>query len=537
METDAEDLKIPAGHDLESHAAKTKTCTEPGNNAYWSCSGCGKYFSDAEGNTEIEENSWVIPASHDTLSHHAVKAKTCTTAGNSAYWECGACHKYFSDANAENEIDENSWIIPASHETLSHHAAKEANCTESGNSAYWSCGACGRYFSDADGEHEIEAGSWVIPASHGTLTPHAAVAKTCTTAGNSAYWSCSVCGKFFNDKDGKHEIDEDSWIIPAGHDLESHAAKAKTCTAAGNSAYWSCGACDKYFNDAEGQNEIDEDSWIIPAGHTLTGHPAVAKAKCTDTGSSAYWSCSVCKKYFSDAEGNTEVARDSWIIPASEHQWDGGVEDPMHTDTENGVKTYTCTVCGETKTEMVPSNNLRTAKDNAIAELNRINTGDYSGAEKTKVEAAIAEAKEKILRAETPTAVEAAMSAARSTIGAQKTNAQKAAAAAAPKTKPEKVDLKAIKGLKVKGAKKKLTVKWKKATKKELKTFQGYEIQYTLDGTFKDYPAKKVSKKKASATLKKLLKKKKYKVRIRRYRDDGSVLHVSKWKQKKAKTK
>ena len=37
--------------------------------------------------------------------------------------------------------------------------------------------------------------------------------------------------------------------------------------------------------------------------------------------------------------------------------------------------------------------------------------------------------------------------------------------------------------------------------------------------------------------MKKLIKKKKYTVRIRRIRDDGSVLHVSPWKQKKAKTK
>ena len=119
----------------------------------------------------------------------------------------------------------------------------------------------------------------------------------------------------------------------------------------------------------------------------------------------------------------------------------------------------------------------------------------------------------------------------------QTADKKKAEEAAKPKTKPEVVDLKAVKGLKVKGAKKKLTVKWKKAKKKELNTFQGYEIQYTLDGTFKDYPAKKVGKKKASATLKKLLKKKKYKVRIRRYRDDGKVLHVSPWKMKKGKTK
>ena len=99
--------------------------------------------------------------------------------------------------------------------------------------------------------------------------------------------------------------------------------------------------------------------------------------------------------------------------------------------------------------------------------------------------------------------------------------------------KPKKVTLKSVAA----NGKSAITVKWKKAKKKELNTFQGYEIQYTLDGTFKDYPAKKVGKKKASATLKKLLKKKKYKVRIRRYRDDGKVLHVSPWKMKKGKTK
>ena len=115
--------------------------------------------------------------------------------------------------------------------------------------------------------------------------------------------------------------------------------------------------------------------------------------------------------------------------------------------------------------------------------------------------------------------------------------AKKAAEAAKPATKPEVVDLKAVKSLKLKAAKGKITVKWKKATKKELKTFQSYEIQYTLDGTFKDYQPKTVGKKKATVTLKKLLKKKKYTVRIRRVRDDGSVLHVSPWKQKKAKTK
>ena len=38
------------------------TCEAAGNSAYWTCSGCGKYFSDEAGATEIAANSWVISA-------------------------------------------------------------------------------------------------------------------------------------------------------------------------------------------------------------------------------------------------------------------------------------------------------------------------------------------------------------------------------------------------------------------------------------------------------------------------------------------
>ncbi|MBQ6163275.1 MAG: fibronectin type III domain-containing protein [Clostridia bacterium] len=38
----------------------------------------------------------------------------------------------------------------------------------------------------------------------------------------------------------------------------------------------------------------------------------------------------------------------------TEHTWDGGVVTTAATTTATGVKTYTCTVCGETKTEAIP---------------------------------------------------------------------------------------------------------------------------------------------------------------------------------------
>lgn len=53
-------------HVLTLIPAEKATCTEAGNNAYYKCEGCGKFFSDEAAEHEIEENSWVIPAKqHD----------------------------------------------------------------------------------------------------------------------------------------------------------------------------------------------------------------------------------------------------------------------------------------------------------------------------------------------------------------------------------------------------------------------------------------------------------------------------------------
>ena len=50
------------------------------------------------------------------------------------------------------------------------------------------------------------------------LTEHAAVDATCEEAGNTAYYECETCGKFFSDAEGKNAIAKDSWIVKAlGH--------------------------------------------------------------------------------------------------------------------------------------------------------------------------------------------------------------------------------------------------------------------------------------------------------------------------------
>ena len=57
------------------------------------------------------------------------------------------------------------------------------------------------------------------------------------------------------------------------NDLVLIDATAATCESSGNSIYYVCSVCDKCFDDAEGKNEIGENSWVIPAIGHLYGSP------------------------------------------------------------------------------------------------------------------------------------------------------------------------------------------------------------------------------------------------------------------------
>ena len=49
-------------HDLKHVSASAATGSTNGNTEYWYCEGCGKYYADAEAKTEITQASTVIPA-------------------------------------------------------------------------------------------------------------------------------------------------------------------------------------------------------------------------------------------------------------------------------------------------------------------------------------------------------------------------------------------------------------------------------------------------------------------------------------------
>ena len=58
-------------HPLKKTEAKETSCEAPGNTEYWTCEVCGRFFGDEEAKQEIKENSWVIPQEE----HHIVQVK------------------------------------------------------------------------------------------------------------------------------------------------------------------------------------------------------------------------------------------------------------------------------------------------------------------------------------------------------------------------------------------------------------------------------------------------------------------------------
>ena len=116
-ETEKKTLEIdPNNHTKEHITEVAATCTEAGNNEYWHCEVCDKYFKNEECTQETSKEAETIKALGHTKEHITEVAATCTEAGNNEYWHCKACDKYFADAACENEITKDDVIIPAGHD-------------------------------------------------------------------------------------------------------------------------------------------------------------------------------------------------------------------------------------------------------------------------------------------------------------------------------------------------------------------------------------------------------------------------------------
>ncbi len=184
---------------------------------------------------------------------------------------------------------------------------------------------------------------------------------TCTEQG-TAFYKCSACGATRTEK-----------IAALGHDLSRcDLVPAATCTQPGR-AVGTCARCDV---------KIDE---VIPAkGHDYSYAETSVAPTCTEPGHYK-GTCPTCGKDYDDVvpalghdwgEWVTSIEptvstvgyryhvcnrdgcgyREGEDIPKLHtHTWDAGVVTQKPTAAEPGVRTYTCTVCGQTRTEAIPA--------------------------------------------------------------------------------------------------------------------------------------------------------------------------------------
>ena len=108
-----EPASVQAGHthNLTPVSENPATCTTAGNIAYYTCDGCGKWFKDAAGTTEITDHSSVVIAANHKLT--LVKAEEATAAkeGNIEYYHCENCGKDYYDEAGSEEIATKEAIV------------------------------------------------------------------------------------------------------------------------------------------------------------------------------------------------------------------------------------------------------------------------------------------------------------------------------------------------------------------------------------------------------------------------------------------
>ena len=199
----------------------------------------------------------------------------------------------------------------------------EPTCTEQGYTTH-TCSVCGDTYVD----------SYVGALGHSFGAWTQSKAPSCTEKGTEKR-SCSRCGKT-----------ETREIAALGHDYHA-VVTAPTCTEKGYTTY-TCSRCgDSYVADE-----------VAALGHTPGAAVEENRVNPTCTANGGFDTvtyCSACGIKLNCVHTN---------LAALGHLWGDGVIDPAATCTSDGVRTFTCLRCGETKTEAIAATG-HTAGDSA----------------------------------------------------------------------------------------------------------------------------------------------------------------------------
>ena len=288
-------------HNCENHWDDGKITTPP------TCTKTGvkQYTCTICSETKTEE---IAALGHDYSSDWTIDtAAACETVGSKSH-HCTRCDR-------KKDVTE----IPASGHSWNDGAiTTEPTCTDEGVKTF-TCNACGKTRTEAVAAlgHNYSS-DWTIDT-----------AAACETVGSKSH-HCTRC-------DSKKDVTE----IPAsGHFWNDGAITTKpTCTDEGVKTF-TCNSCGKTRTEA-----------VAALGHNYSSDWTIdTAATCSAIGSKSHH-CTRCDSKIDVTE-----------IPASgKHTWNNGVITKPATIAEEGIKTYTCTVCGVTRTETIAKLPMPTA--------------------------------------------------------------------------------------------------------------------------------------------------------------------------------
>ena len=325
------------------------------------------------------------------------------------HWkECSRCHEKKDEAahdyGSDNICDACGYdkTVPHMH-NLTLVPAKAPTCTEKGNTAYYTCDGCDKWFEDATGASEITDKTSVILAATG----HSA---SDWKSDNIDHWKeCTVvgCGVIIEDSKAAHTAGE--WIIDTPATAETDGSKHKECTVCGytitTEAIPATGGEHTHSYGSEWKNDADnhwhecscgdkKDTSAHTAGEWIIDTPATA-----ETDGSKHKECTVCgytmtteaipatggehthsygSEWKNDADNHWHECSCGDKKDTSAHTAGEWIIDTPATATTSGSKHKKCTVCGYTMTtEAIPATGIPTEPGKPIVP-NSPQTGDNS---------------------------------------------------------------------------------------------------------------------------------------------------------------
>ena len=282
----------------------------------------GSYCARCEAEKKAEVEKAIPALKHDTVTVEH-KDATCTEDGVEGGSYCARC-----EAEKKAEVEK---TIPA----LGHNYEPDVTAPTCGAEGYttYTCSVCDDYYVmnklPATGEHTYDDGTCTVCGAdeqacrHSNTKVEGALAPTCTDQGYTGDTVCVDCGVC---------IRAGQAVSAKGHTDQVVSGTAATCTEPGLSDGTICAICDQWL--------VAQHS--IPAGHTEVIDEAVA-ATCTAAGLTEGKHCSVCNEVLVVQE---EVA-------ALGHRFGEWTVTKEATETEEGEKRCTCSVCGEVKAEKI----------------------------------------------------------------------------------------------------------------------------------------------------------------------------------------